>query len=111
MSKSFSSLRGKVANAVDKAGDFISKERSLQISESVINQALQAEEETIKGLRKKGLSRVQVNIKQDRINANGLLQDRNLQFDIGLFPQEVSWNRQEQLMHLRVDDLSIQSTG
>ena len=110
MNKGFSSLRDKVNSAVDKAGEFISKERSIQLSQKVINQALQAEEETVKGLRQKGLSRVQVDIKKDRIDATGLIQDKNMQFEIGLVPKEVSWNRQEQLMHFQVDGLKIKST-
>jgi len=55
----------------------------------VINQALQAEEEQVKGLRQKGLSRVQFDIKKDRNNATELLQDRNQQFEIGLVPKTV----------------------
>lgn len=115
MNRLFSSIGDKFSGARDKIKDFVHKERTINVPESLINQLIRADEKFFQKISSKGLSQVNVGIDLDKLIITGQAekQDENFGFRAELYPEKVVWTRDEQTIYLRIldYDLNIEDSG
>ena len=115
MNRLFSSIGDKFSGARDKIKDFVLKERTINVPESLINQLVRADEKFFRKISSKGLSQVNVGIDLDKLIITGQAQklDENLGFRAELYPEKIVWTRDEQAIFLKIldYDLKIENSG
>ncbi|MCA1742955.1 MAG: hypothetical protein LC631_03265 [Desulfovibrionales bacterium] len=77
MSKLLSAFQNKFSSAKDQLGEFLFKERTLNVSDKLINEAVQADETFSGKLSEKGLSKVHLQAEQDKLIVTGILSQLN----------------------------------
>ncbi len=109
MKKIFSKIEDKFSGARNKIKNFAYKERTINVSESLINQLIQADEKYFRKISSKGLSEVNVSIDTDKLIVTGKArkQDENFGFKAELYPEKVVWTRDEQAIYLKMLDYDL----
>ncbi|MFN2269138.1 MAG: hypothetical protein ABR533_12755 [Desulfonatronovibrio sp.] len=77
MSKLLSAFQNKFSSAKDQLGEFPFKERTLNVSDKLLNEAVQADETFSGKLSEKGLSKVHLQAEQDKLIVTGILSQLN----------------------------------
>ncbi|WP_045213662.1 hypothetical protein [Desulfonatronovibrio magnus] len=115
MNKLLSAFQDKFSNAKDQLGEFLFKERTLDISDKLINQAVQADERFRGKLSEKGLSEVHFQAEQDKLVVNGVLSKhvKDAGFKVELRPEKITWTKDEQVIFMKMldYDLKMQQGG
>ena len=111
----FSRIEDKFSGARNKIKDFVHKERTINVSESLINQLIRADEKLFRKMSSKGLNGVNIGIDLDKMIITGQArkQDENLGFKAELYPEKVVWTRDVHAVYLKIldYDLSIDDPG
>lgn len=105
----FSRIGDKFFGARDKIKDFVHKERTINVSEGLINKLIQADEKYFRKISSKGLSGVNVGIDRDKLIITGQArqQGENFGFKAELYPEKVVWTQDEQAIYLKILDYDL----
>ena len=115
MNKILSAFQDKLSSAKEQLSDLIGKERTLYVSDKLINDAINADEKFTGKLSEKGLTQVHFQAEQDQLIVTGMLNkdSKEVEFKVELRPDKIVWTKDEQAIFLKLldYDLKMQQGG
>ncbi len=115
MNKLLSAFQDKLSSAKNQLTEFLFKERTLNVSDKLINQAIEADETFRDKLSEKGLSKVNFQAEQDKLIVTGIISKhvKDAAFRVKFSPERIVWTKDEQAIFLRMldYDLKMQQDG
>lgn len=110
MNKLLSIFQGKISKTKNQFSDFVFKERTLNVSDKLINEALEADETFSRKLSEKGLSKIHLQVEQDKFTVTGVLNKhiKDAGFTVELRPEKIVWTKDEQVIFMEMLDYDLQ---